>query len=259
MRCVRPALFLVCLSLISNFPIALAKDEPLVVMWPSTGKPILRFTFGKFKSLGSVGSQRTYSIETSAENLTSQLIPSGSFKVYFFDKNQVRIGDTLIAVDNVHPAETVRFQITAVTSGPLASISLTAINEAPKTVALTVNSVPQGANLVVDGKPVGSTPKAVTVGVGKHLLEFYKEGFRTGSFPLDIGANDTSGGSVTYELGASALDTIELRDGTVITGDLLTVTETEVIIRAGGASQHIDRVKVKRILLTERTPLDAPR
>jgi hypothetical protein len=80
-----------------------------------------------------------------------------------------------------------------------------------------VNSVPQGAVLKVDGTDAGTTPKMVKVGVGKHLLEFTKEGFNAGKFPMEVGPDDVSGGSVSYELGTSAHDTIELRDGSVLT------------------------------------------
>ena len=93
----------------------------------------------------------------------------------------------------------------------------------PRTISITVNSVPQGASVKLDGSDVGATPKLVQVGVGKHTLEFSKEGFNTGDFPLEIGPDDVSGGSVSYELGTSAHDTIELRDGSVLTGDLESV------------------------------------
>ncbi len=51
------------------------------------------------------------------------------------------------------------------------------------------------------------------------MLEFSKEGFNPGRFPLEITADDASGGSVSYELGASAHDTVELRDGSILSGD----------------------------------------
>ena len=78
-----------------------------------------------------------------------------------------------------------------------------------------MNSVPQGAGVKIDGVDAGTTPKVAQLTVGKHLLEFSKEGFNTGHFPLEISPNDASGGSVSYELGTSAHDTIELRDGCI--------------------------------------------
>jgi PEGA domain-containing protein len=128
-------------------------------------------------------------------------------------------------------------------SGPLAPA---------KKVSLTINSVPQGAIFKVDGIEVGATPKIVQLTVGKHKIEFSKEGFNAGTFPVEIGPDDASGGSVSYELGNSAHDTIELRDGTVLNGDLLSVTPTDVTVRVGGAAQHFDRNQVKRVLLVER-------
>jgi hypothetical protein len=119
-------------------------------------------------------------------------------------------------------------------------------------IGITVNSVPQGALLTVDGKEVGTTPKMVQVGVGKHILEFSKEGFNSGKFPLEMGPDDVSGGSVSYELGTSAHDTIELRDGSVVNGDLESVSGMDILIRVGGSVQHLDRNQVKRIVLVER-------
>jgi len=43
-----------------------------------------------------------------------------------------------------------------------------------------------------------------------------------------------------------------LRDGSILNGDLVSVAGMEVQVRVGGTIQHIDRNKVKRILLTER-------
>ena len=39
---------------------------------------------------------------------------------------------------------------------------------------------------------------------------------------------------MSYELGSSAHDTVELRDGSVINGDLESVSATELVIRIGG-------------------------
>jgi len=118
-----------------------------------------------------------------------------------------------------------------------------------------VNSSPQGAALIVDGKAAGTTPKVVDVAVGKHMLEFQKEGFNSGKFPLEITPHDTSGGSVTYELGSAAHDTVELRDGSVLEGDLVSINGVQIEVRIGGSTQNFDRNQVKRILLTQRAPV----
>jgi hypothetical protein len=72
-----------------------------------------------------------------------------------------------------------------------------------------------------------------------------------------MGSNDVSGGSVSYELGTSAHDTIELRDGTLLSGDLVSLTGMDVVIKLGGADQHVDRNQIKRILFVQRQPVTA--
>ena len=89
---------------------------------------------------------------------------------------------------------------------------------------------------------------------GKHVLEFSKEGFNSGKFPLEISPDDASGGSVSYELGTLAHDTVELRDGSVLVCDVESMSATQIVIRVGGALEHMDRNKIKRMLLVERDP-----
>jgi len=240
---------------------AIAKDPPAQTLnWPESGTPILRFTFGKFKEIGSLAGARSYITDTTAENLWTKPIPDATFSLYLYDKNKTRIGEGYITLSNVAPGQTIKFQTTIGASGSPVSISLAARSLptelgplAPaKKVSLTINSVPQGAIFKVDGVEVGATPRIVQLTVGNHKIEFSKEGFNAGTFPVEIGPDDASGGSVSYELGNSAHDTIELRDGTVLNGDLLSVTPTDVTVRVGGAAQHFDRNQVKRILLVER-------
>lgn len=240
---------------------AYAKDPPRqVIVWPESGTPILRFTFGKFKEVGALGSQRSYVTETTAENLWSKPISNANFLLYLFDKNKTRIAEATINVSNVAPGEVVKFQTTISSSGPPVSLSVVARYlpqelrplAPPRLVTITVNTVPQGAVAKLDGVEVGTTPKMVQVSVGKHLLEFSKEGFNPGKFPFEMGPDDASGGSVSFELGTSAHDTIELRDGSVITGDLVSVSGMEIVVKVGGTDQRLNRNQVKRILLVER-------
>jgi hypothetical protein len=97
----------------------------------------------------------------------------------------------------------------------------------------------------------GVTPKVVRVSPGQHVLQFNKDGF-TPVFPLALSPDDASGVVVSYELGAAAYDTVELRDGSVLVGDLESMSATEVVLRLGGKVQRLNRHSVKRILLTER-------
>ena len=255
------ALFILAALSLALALTATAKDQPVqTLVWPETGSPVLRFSFTKFKELGGMGNQRTYTTSTTAENLWTKTIPNANFALYLFDKNKVRIGEATLTISNVGAGETVKFETTIAASGPPASISIAARYLPPelgpaapaKMVSLTVNSVPQGAALKVDGNESGVTPKLVRVTVGKHLLEFTKEGFSVGKFPFEIGPDDASGGSVSYELGASSHDTIELRDGSVLSGDLVSVTAMDVVIRVGGKDQNFDRNQIKRIIFVQR-------
>lgn len=240
---------------------ACAKDQPVqTINWPENAPTILKFTFGKFKEVGGMGAQRTYMIDTAVENLWSKSISNATFSLYVYDKSKARIGEGYIALQNVGSGQSVKFVTTIGTLGSPATISLIATSLPPelgpaapaRKISMTINSVPQGASVKVDGADLGITPKIAQLTVGKHTLEFSKEGFNHGTFPLEIGPDDASGGSVSYDLGNSAHDTIELRDGTVLNGDLISVDATGVTVRVGGAPQHFDRNQVKRILLVER-------
>lgn len=235
---------------------AFSAETALVVTWPSSGDPILRFTFSKFKDIGSMGTQRTFVADIIAENLSGKLIQSQKLTVYVFDKKQIRIGEAWMQVDNLGPSQQAKFQVSFNASGVPASVSVLAPSDIPRTVSVTVNSVPQGAVLKVDGVEVGVTPKVIYVGVGKHQLGFSKEGFNAGTFPLEIGPDDVSGGTVSYELGTSRYDTVVLRDGTVLSGDLDSVSGMDVVVRIGGNLQHFNRNQVKQIFMVEREPPD---
>lgn len=233
-----------------------------MINWPQTGSPVIRITLGKFREISSVAGQHTYLIDTTAENLWTKKISHLGFDLYLFTKNKVRIGDGWITLDNLTPGQAVKFQTTVRALGTPASVELSANSTPsellpllpPKKVSITVNSVPQGATLSVDGPEAGTTPKLVQLAVGKHSLGFIKQGFNAGTFPLEIGPDDVSGGNVSYELGNSSHDTLELRDGTVLSGDLVSLDGMEIRVRVGGAIQSLDRNEVKRILLTERDP-----
>jgi len=256
------ALLLSMLLLIGS--VTFAKEQPVQnVTWPETGTPVLKFMFGKFKEIGGIGNQHTYVSDTTAENLWSKNIGDATFTLYLFDKNKTRIGEGFLTLSNVGPGQLVKFQTTIQMSGSPASLSLVARSvprelgpvAPPRKVGITINSVPQGALVKVDGMELGTTPKLAQLTAGSHKLEFSKEGFNTGTFPLEIGSDDASGGSVSYELGTSSHDTVELRDGTVLNGDLLSLDATEITVRVGGSAQHFDRNQVKRILLVQRDRL----
>jgi hypothetical protein len=243
------------LLLVFTLPTFAAKETPFQTLdYPDNGKPVLRFTFSKFKTLvGGVGKEHTFLTDTTAENLSDKTLGSVNLLLYVFDKAHARIGDGSINLTNVGPHEIVKFEITLYASGTPASVSVA--SAAPRTLSITINSVPQGAAVKLDGKDIGTTPKLAEVTLGKHTLIFSKEGYNTGQFPLEMGPRDTSGGSVSYELGTSNHDTLELRDGSVLSGDLLSIDATQIQIRIGGNIQTFDRNQIKRISLTQRDPV----
>ncbi len=241
--------------------VASAKEAPTVILWPSEDHPVLRFTFGKFSKVGSMGSQNSYTVEVTAENLWSKPIPNATFEAYFFGKDNIRIGSGYISLTNVGVHETVKFTMPfSATGAQPATLKLQAVQvpkelgpaAPPKKIRLTVYSVPAGANLKVDGEEAGVTPKQVELAVGKHTLSFNREGYHDGSFPLEVGPDDVSGGTVSYELGSLAHDTVEMRDGSTLIGDVESLDATSVVMRVGGNLQSIDRNQVKRILLVQR-------
>jgi PEGA domain len=249
-----------CLAVVMFCIASAASKGPssIVLEWPE-GKPLVRFTLGKFTKISSVGSQQNWTIEVAAENLWTKPM-SANFSLYAFDANKARVGDGVINLNSVAPHQTVKFAMYIQTIGVPTSITIQPTYlpaelrplAPPKQVSTTIYSVPAGASLKVDGKPVGTTPIAVKVSEGKHDLEFSMPGYHTGRFPLVIAPEQLSGGTVTFELGGVSYDTVELRDGTVINGDVQYVNATQVAVTVGGELHAYDRNLVKRILLVQR-------
>jgi hypothetical protein len=123
---------------------------------------------------------------------------------------------------------------------------------AGKVIPLKVISVPAGANFKVDGEDAGMTPKLVDFTIGTHMLEFSKEGYATGTTPLEVSADELPGGSISFELGGMAQDMLELRDGSTVLGDVVSMSMATVVVRVEGKDQKYDRNQVKKILLVER-------
>jgi len=238
-----------------------AKEQPAqVIDWPSGENSILRFSIGKIQKIGAFAGENSYLIDTAVENRSKKEIPRASFTFYMYDKNKARIGDGSLDFSNLAAGETLKIKVTASTAGTPVSLSVVPSSLPPelqsylplKMVSLTVYSVPSGAKLKADGKEYGMTPIAVNLSVGSHTLEFEKEGYNNGTFPLVINPEQLSGGSVSYELGTSAHDTVELRDGTVLTADVESLDASSITVHIAGNIQKLDRNQVKRILLVPR-------
>lgn len=244
---------------------SLAKDSALVLQWPPD-KPAVKLTFGKFQQIGVLAGQSTFVCDVVVENLTDKPLPRASFTIYGNDKNNVRIGEGLLLVSDVAPQQQVkvRFQFTSVglptslmisaKKDMLSSASPTGV----RTIPLRILSVPPGAKLKVDGQDVGTTPIMVKLTVGNHTLDLTKEGYAPGNTPLDVTPDELPGGSITVELGGLSRDTIELRDGTVLLGDVLSMSLTSVIVSVNGKEQTYDRNQIKKMILVERQVTEQP-
>jgi hypothetical protein len=248
--------FILPIVLLTFCAVLAAKNEQsITMMWPPE-KPALKLTFEKFRQMGVYAGQSTFVSDVTVQNLTEKQIPRASFTVYLLDKNKVRIGDGLLQVSELEAGQTAKIQFQFNCVGLPTTLTLSAkkdmLSPSAKTIPLRIVSVPAGATLKVDGQEAGTTPVMVRLTVGAHQLDLTKEGYAAGSTPLDVSADELPGGSITVELGGLSRDTVELRDGSVILGDVISMSMTQVGVRVGGKEQTYDRNQVKKIMLVER-------
>lgn len=237
-----------------------AKDQSasgLVMFWPSQDNAILKLTFGHFQNLATYGSQMTLVSTVLVQNVSPNLVPKASFSVSLLDKERVRVGSGTLVIDELNAGDSAKVQFQCESSGVPSVISVAARNNngAPvsmKTIPMTVISVPAGANLKVDDKDQGLTPAKINVSIGTHQLQLTKEGFAVATTPLEVAPDEAPGGSITITLGGLSDDTIELRDGSILTGSVMSMTMEQVVIDVNGQKQTLDRNRVKKIFLVER-------
>ena len=257
MKRICAALSIVVLAALS----LLAKNDLIVIEWP-TDNPALRLTFDKFRQQSSYAGQNVYTVDVVVQNLTDKQIPRASFTVNLFDKNKVRIGQGMLFVADLDAQQSAKMPFQFNSSGVPASLTLSAKKDmlvpAEKTISLRIISVPAGAALKVDGKDSGLTPVMVRLTVGSHQLDLTKEGYAPGSTQLDVAADELPGGSITVELGGLSHDTVELRDGTVLLGDVMSMSMTDISMRVDGKDQSYPRNQVKKIMLVERVVQQQP-
>jgi hypothetical protein len=240
------------------------KNNDLILMWPSAEAPTLKVTFGKFRQVSSYDGQHDFTQDVTVENVSSKSIPFASFTVYMLDKDKVRIADTILQVKDLGPAQQERIPLQFHTSGMPSSVNLVARNDANgvptslKTLPLKIISVPGGANLKIDGQEVGITPYSANLRIGSHTLEFSKEGYAAGTTPLDVAPDELPGGSITFELGGLSKDTVELRNGTVLLCDVISLSMTQIVVSVAGQTQTYDRNQVKKMILVERELVQQP-
>src|SRR5260370_11954674 len=81
------------------------------------------------------------------------------------------MGEGRIPISDVEPGQLIKFQMNAEASGTPVSMTLAPRSLPPeletylppRSISITVNSVPQGAGLKVDGVEAGTTPKIVQI------------------------------------------------------------------------------------------------
>jgi PEGA domain len=263
MRCVALSLVLIIILYSpahANADKDAAKDPPpsgLVMFWPSQDNAILKLTFGHFQNLATYGSQMTLVSTVLVQNVSPNLLPKASFSVSLLDKERVRVGSGTLVIDELNAGESAKVQFQCESSGAPSVISIAARNNngAPvsmKTIPMTVISVPAGASLKVDNKDLGLTPAKINVGIGTHQLELTKEGFAVATTPLEVAPDEAPGGSITITLGGLSDDTVELRDGSILTGSVISMTMEQIVIEVNGQKQTLDRNRVKKMFLVER-------
>jgi len=230
----------------------------IVMFWPGPDNAIIKLTFSRFRNLASNGGKMTLQSEVIVQNLSSQPIPKASFTVLLLDKNRAEVGSGTLVANNIRPGVLADVQFQCESVGAPSMLSLSARNDggapvAVKTIPMTVVSVPPGANLKVDGKDEGLTPASINVSAGTHQLTLMKEGFAPATAPLEVAPDEAPGGSMTITLGGLTEDTVELRDGTVLTGVVMSMTLEKIVIEVGGKQQTLDRNQVRKMFLVERT------
>ena len=226
-----------------------------VLTWPADGKDaIVRFTVGKLRQVSSTSGQSDYLGEALAENLSAKAIPSASFYLYLIDKSGKRVGEGYLEVSNLGAGQKAKIPVSVHAMGSYASMELQPQHlpsDEPFKVKMRLSSVPSGATIKVDSQESGVTPQMVPMAPGKHVVEFSKEGYAAASTRVDVVANSMPG-SVDVELNPLTLDTVVLRDGTVMTGEVASMTASAVNITVKGKTAKLDRSRVARIILGQK-------
>ncbi len=228
-----------------------------VLTWPADGKdPIVKVTIGKMRSVNTTSGQTDYVADATVENVGKKPLPFASFYLYLFDKNKKRVGEGYFELTNLGIGQQAKVAATAHAMGSIASMELQPQNlpsDEPLKVKVSVTTKPGGANVKVDSKDSGYTPQTLMLMPGKHAFEFAKEGYQTENSTIEITASSLQ--SVNLELNPATQDTLVLRDGAVVQGDVSSVTLTSVTVSVKGKVKRYDRNQVARVVFVEhKTP-----
>jgi hypothetical protein len=235
--------------------VASATAADTVLTWPPSGESaMLRFTLGKLRQVNSASGQTDYLGEAVAENLSTKAIPSASFYLYLLDKNGNRVGEGYLEVTNLAVGQKTKVPVSVHAMGSFARMELKPQHlpsDEPMKIKMSIASLPAGAGIKLDSQESGITPQILPIAPGKHTLEFNKEGYATASTTLDI-AENAMPGSVQVELSPLMVDTVILRDGSVLLGNVVSVTSTSVSLNVKGKSTRRERSRVARVVFGGR-------
>jgi hypothetical protein len=170
------------------------------------------------------------------------------------DKSGKRVGEGYLEVSNLGAGQRAKVPVSVHAMGSYSSMELQPQHlpsDEPFKVKMNIASVPSGASFKLDSQPSGITPQVLPIAPGKHLMEFSKEGYATASTPVEVAANSPAG-SVEIELNPLTQDTVVLRDGTVIVGDVTSMSAAALNITVKGKPTKLDRSRVSRIVLGQR-------
>ena len=229
-------------------PLSAQSSPPITVQWPDDTKPMLRLVFAGFVRVGLMKGQGVYTSEVTAQNVAGQSMPRSVFMVNILDANGVKIGGARLRWEAIPPYRTATAQVQFSAADAPAKVSLLA----GKTIPLAVKSVPPGATFSCRrGGRGASLPSYLTLLSGHTRSSFTKTDMRPGSTQLDVGTDELPGGSITLELGGLSQDTVEMRDGTTATGDLISLTLQEAEFQSEGKTKTLERNQIRKIFLVE--------
>jgi PEGA domain len=229
-------------------------DFPIVLNWPTDNQPTLKFSLAKYQPSGVVNGQGIYVSDVTVQNVSEQPVPKSIFTVFVMDKDGVRIGRGLLRLPDIAAKHTEKSQLQFSVAGTPVGLKLLS----GRTIPLKVVSMPDGANLRVDGQESGMTPKVVDFTIGSHVIELSKQGYAPANSPLEVSADELPGGSISFELGGLSKDMVEFRDGRTVLGDVLAQSTTMITVRVAGKDQKYDRNQVRKMILVEREVTPQP-
>ena len=243
------------LLLLLSCAIVQSRAADTVLTWPPDGKDaILRFTVSKLHPVSSNSGQSDLLGEALAENLSAQPISSASFYLYLLDKTGKRVGEGYLEVTNLGAGQRAKIPVSVHSLASYSSVQLQPQHlpsDEPFKIKMSITSVPPGAAVKLDSQDSGVTPQMLPIAPGKHILEFIKEGYDSASTPIEVVANSLPG-AVEMELNPLTLDTVVLRDGTTLEGEVVSMTATTVNLNVRAKPTKLDRSRVARIVLGQK-------